>query len=185
MQPSKEMSGGGSYLAQSVPQYLKCARENPPKAGHLLFIANRKATSRYTLHWAKFGGDRRCTVASVAKPTDAIGASVAPPSSHVSRPLEFTALALYASDASVATDRRRLTTVRRGLVDIFVERSMDASAAAPTDVVQRLSGKPAHARANPLSTEATTVPAPASVAKSAARLSHSPVPPVLELPDRR
>jgi hypothetical protein len=33
---------------------------------------------------------------------------------HVSRPLEFTALVLYASDASITTDRRHLDTVRRG-----------------------------------------------------------------------
>jgi hypothetical protein len=111
-----------------------CKRE-PPRAGHLLFIANRKATSRYTLYWAKFGGDRRCTVASIAKLIDATGASVAPLISHVSRPLEFTALALYTSDASVATNRRRFATVRRGLVANFTERSTDVSTAAPTHTV--------------------------------------------------
>jgi hypothetical protein len=54
-----------------------CKRE-PLRAGHLLFIAKRKATSRYTLYWVIFGGDRRCTVAFVAKPIDATGAFVAP-----------------------------------------------------------------------------------------------------------
>jgi hypothetical protein len=80
--------------------------------------------------------------------------------------------------------RRHLATVRRDLVANFAKCSTDTSATAPTDAVQRLSRKPACARADPLSTDAATVPAPASVVKSAARLLHSPAPPVLGLPDR-
>jgi hypothetical protein len=125
----------GKFSSSKCASISQMCKREPPGADHLLFIANRKATSRYTLHWAKFGGDRRCTVASIAKATDATGASVAPPSSHMSRPLEFTALTLYTSDASVATDRRRLATIRCGPVAIFAECSTDASAAALTDAV--------------------------------------------------
>jgi hypothetical protein len=54
-----------------------CKRE-PSRAGHLLFILFHSRASHYQLHWTIFGGDRRCTVASIAKPTDTTGASVAP-----------------------------------------------------------------------------------------------------------
>jgi hypothetical protein len=93
----------GVFSSSKCASISQMCKRGPPRAGYLLFIVNEKATSRYTLHWAIFGGDRRCSVASVAKPTDATGASVAPPSGYVSRPLEFTTLALYASDAYYAS----------------------------------------------------------------------------------
>jgi hypothetical protein len=52
--------------------------------------------------------------ASVTLAIDAASASDTLTVRHVYRPLEFTALALYVSDASVVTDRHRLATVIRG-----------------------------------------------------------------------
>jgi hypothetical protein len=109
----------GVFSSSKCASISQMCKRGPPRAGHLLFITFHSRAIHYQLHWTIFEGDRRCTVASVAKPTDATGASVAPPSGHVSRPLEFTALALYASDASITTDRRRFTTVRRGPEAMF------------------------------------------------------------------
>jgi hypothetical protein len=106
----------GVFSSSKYASISQMCKREPQRDGNLLFITFHSRASRYQLHWTIFGSDRRCTVSSHAKPTDATGASVSPPSGHVSRLLEFTALALYASDASVTTDRRHLATVRRGLV---------------------------------------------------------------------
>jgi hypothetical protein len=78
----------GVFSSSKCASISQMCKSVPPRAGHLLFITFHSRASRYQLHLTIFGGDRRCTVASVAKPTDATGASVAPPSSHVSRSLE-------------------------------------------------------------------------------------------------
>jgi hypothetical protein len=68
---------GGEVLELKVYLNISKVQERTPRAGHLLFISKGKATSHYTLYWAIFGGDRRCTVASIAKPIDATGTSIA------------------------------------------------------------------------------------------------------------
>ena len=94
----------GKFSSSKCASISQMCKREPPRAGHHIFIAKGKPTSRYTLHWAIFGGDRRCTVASVAKPTDARPASVALYSRHVSQRAQNQRSASSASDASDARD---------------------------------------------------------------------------------
>jgi hypothetical protein len=68
----------GVFSRSKCASISQICKSEPPRAGHLLFITFHSRASRYQLHWTIFGGVRRCTVASVAKPIDATDVSIAP-----------------------------------------------------------------------------------------------------------
>jgi hypothetical protein len=97
MQRSKRDEWEGSCLAQSAHKYVKeCKR-----------WALSRPTSIYR------GGSLKRVVALPRKATDALPASDATRGCHVSRSFELRVIRTHMTDASIATDRRSLATVRR------------------------------------------------------------------------
>jgi hypothetical protein len=113
----------GVFSSSKCASISQMCKSRPPRASHLLFITFHSRANRYQLHWTIFGGDRCCTVASIA-PTRATCPSNRNPmvdflSNRCVRCFVTQRLS-WTTDVSDAPHPQRPSRNRRGLVRMFL-----------------------------------------------------------------